>query len=80
MSIPGKAGLNPGTLPDTINADVSAAVAQVHVGLVGILIGDVDGSFAGAEGSQHLDLLHPTYFTDLTTAHGLQLSQFGVYT
>jgi hypothetical protein len=80
MSIPGKVDLNPGTLPDTINADVSAAVAQVHVGLVGILIGDVDGSFAGAAGSQDLDLLQPTYFADLTYAHGLQLSQFGVYT
>jgi hypothetical protein len=78
-SIPGKVGLNPGTLPATISADVSGAAAQIHVGLVGILIGDVDGSFAGASGSQDLDLLQPAYFTDLASAHGLQLSQFGVY-
>jgi hypothetical protein len=77
--IPGKVGLNPGILPGTISADVSGAVTQVHVGLVGILIGDVDGSFAGMQGSLDLDLLQLTYFVDLTYAHGLQLSQFGVY-
>jgi uncharacterized delta-60 repeat protein len=77
--IPGKVGLSPGTLSATINADVSGAAAQVHVGLVGILIGDVDGSFPGAQGGLDLDLLQPTYFADLTSAHGLQLSQFGIY-
>jgi len=77
-TIPGKVGLNPGTLPATISADMSAAT-PVHVGLVGILNGDVDGSFAGASGSQDLDNLQSTYFVDLTSAYGLQLSQFGVY-
>ena len=79
-TIPGKVGLTPGTLPATIGADVSGAAAQVHVGLVGLLNGDVDGSFAGAQGSQDLDDLQPSYFVDLTSSHGLQLSQFGVYT
>ena len=79
-TIPGKVGLNPGTLPATIGADVSGTATQVHVGLVGILNGDVDGSFAGAPGSQDLDDLQPTYFDDLTRDYGfLQLSQFGVY-
>ena len=78
-TIPGKVGLTPGTLPATIGADVSGAAAQVHVGLVGLLNGDVDGSFAGAQGSQDLDDLQPSYFVDLTSAYGLQLSQFGVY-
>jgi len=78
-TIPGKVGLTPGTLPATIGANVSGAAAQVHVGLVGILNGDVDGSFAGEQGSQDLDDLQPTYFVDLTSAYGLQLSQFGVY-
>ena len=79
-TIPGKVGLTPGTLPATIGADMSGTATQVHVGLVGILNGDVDGSFAGAPESQDLDVQQPTYFVDLTSAHGLQLSQFGVYT
>jgi hypothetical protein len=78
-TIPGKVGLNPGTLPATIDASVSGAAAQVHVGLVGFLIGDVDGSFAGAPGSQDLDLLQPSYFINLTNDYDLQLTQFGVY-
>ena len=80
-TIPGKVGLTPGTLPATISADMSSAATPVHVGLVGILNGDVDGSFAGTPESQDLDVQQPTYFDDLTRDYGfLQLSQFGVYT
>ena len=51
----------------------------MHVGLVGYLSGDVDGSFAGAAGALDLDTLQSTYFNNLTSSHGLNLSQFGVY-
>jgi len=79
-TVPGKANLNPGTVPSTMNADVAAAGAQVHVGLVGVLRGDVDGSYAGAAGASDLDVVQPTYFTDLIAGHtGLSLPQFGIY-
>jgi len=54
----------------------------VHVGLVGYLSGDVDGSFAGAAGAT---ALNTSYFTSLVAAHpelgsSFNLAQFGVYT
>ena len=76
--IPGKATLNPGAVPG-VTADLPGVAAQIHVGLVGVLRGDVDGSYAGAPGSQDLDVVQPTYIADLARDHGLQLSQFGVY-
>lgn len=78
-SIPSRANLTPGVLAATVSVNLAGAAVQVHAGLVGILSGDIDGSFAGAQGSQDLDLLQPTYFTDLTRDHGLTLAQFGVY-
>jgi hypothetical protein len=51
----------------------------MHVGLVGYLSGDVDGSFAGAAGALDLDVLQAGYFTSLAAASGLNLTQFGVY-
>jgi hypothetical protein len=71
------ANLNPGN-PPAISVD-SSAVGQLHVGLVGVLRGDVDGSFGGAPGSLNLDLLQPSYIHDLALQPGLNLSQFGVY-
>jgi hypothetical protein len=43
----------------------------IHVGLVGVLRGDVDGSYAGATGAQDLDTdaTHANYFTLLLAAH-----------
>jgi len=71
------ANLNPGN-PPTITAD-SSVLGQIHIGLVGVLRGDVDGSFAGAAGSLNLEVLQPNYLHDLTLQPGLNLSQFGVY-
>ena len=73
--VPPGVGLNPG-IPPAISA---AGVGQLHLGLVGVLRGDVDGSFAGAPGSLNLDLLQPSYLHDLALQPGLNLSQFGVY-
>ena len=51
--------------------------SPVHVGLVGYLSGDVDGSYAGASGAVSLDA---RYFTALIEVHSeLNPSQFGIY-
>ena len=73
--VPPGAGLNPG-IPPAISA---VGVGQLHFGLVGVLRGDVDGSFGGAAGSLNLDVLQPSYIHDLALQPGLNLSQFGVY-
>jgi hypothetical protein len=54
--------------------------SPVHVGLVGYLSGDVDGSYAGGAGALDLDTTQPGYFQDLTSTQGLNLAQFGIYT
>ena len=75
-----KANLNPGVAPAAFTADLSAAGTQLHVGLVGVLSGDVDGSYAGPASAPHLDVLQPTYYSDLVASHtGLSLAQFGIY-
>ena len=77
-SIPARAGLSPGLAP-AISAELGWN-SPVHVGLVGYLSGDVDGSYAGALGAADLDTTQPDYFTALVAAHpGLSLAQFGVY-
>ena len=71
------AGLNP-LKPGTgaaISADLSGT-GPIHVGLVGVLRGDVDGSYAGPAQAQNLGL---AYFEALAIDKGLNLSQFGVY-
>ena len=78
ISIPGKTNLNPGIPQTTINADLRGA-SPVHIGLVGYLSGDVDGSYAGALGALDLDNTQPSYFTALTQSQSLNLSQFGIY-
>ena len=74
-TVPAKANLAPG-VPQTSIAATLGGTSPVHVGLVGYLSGDVDGSFAGTSGSSNLPGI---YFIDLITANGLQASQFGVY-
>ena len=77
-SMPARAGLSPGLAP-AVNADFGSN-SPVHIGLVGYLSGDVDGSFAGAPGAADLDLTQPGYFQALVAAvPGLSLAQFGVY-
>jgi hypothetical protein len=59
-----------------------SGMGAIHVSLVGVLRGDVDGSYAGATGAQDLDTdtTHVNYFTLLLAAHKeLSPSQFGVY-
>jgi len=79
-TVPAKAGLTPG-LPQTSIAATLSGISPVHVGLVGYLSGDVDGSFAGASGASALST---SYFSTLVSSHsdvsGLSLAQFGVYT
>jgi subtilisin-like proprotein convertase family protein len=77
-TVPGKATLSPGQPQTSISANTSGS-SPVHVGLVGYLSGDVDGSFAGAAGALDLDALQSGYFTSLAAASGLNLTQFGVY-
>jgi len=79
-TVPVKASTTPGAAP-AISSDLSAVVeVDVHFGLVGYLVGDVDGSFAGLSTATNLLTSDSTYFTDLVTAtSGLSLSQFGVY-
>jgi hypothetical protein len=77
-TVPAKATLNPGQPQTSIRASTSGS-SPMHVGLVGYLSGDVDGSFAGAAGALDLDVLQAGYFTSLAAASGLNLTQFGVY-
>jgi large repetitive protein len=79
LSIPSRANLTPGILPATVEIDMSAPDSVVHGGIVGILSGDVDGSFAGAGGAIDLDTINANYFTNLTQATGLNFTQFGIY-
>ena len=79
MLAPGKSSLSPGTVPAPISVDLSAA-SPVHVGLVGVLRGDVDGSYNPA--GNLLGSGNRVYFDDLIASHpelNLNLSQFGVY-
>jgi Ca2+-binding RTX toxin-like protein len=80
-TVPAKASLAPGVAQTSIAATLSGT-SPAHVGLVGYLSGDVDGSFAGASGASALTT---SYFTTLVSAHtemgsGFNLAQFGIYT
>ena len=77
-SVPEKTNLNPGLPQATATADLSSS-SPVHVGLVGYLSGDVDGSYTGATGASDLDIVLPNYFSTLVGAHAeLSLAQFGM--
>jgi hypothetical protein len=78
--MPARATTSPGVVPATL-----AGVTPVngHVGLVGVLRGDVDGSWEAPAGTARLDA---AYFTDLEQrldaqhpSAGFELSQWGVY-
>jgi hypothetical protein len=55
------------------------AQAPGEVNLVGVLKGDVNGSWTAPAGAQDLDVLQPGYFADLSQRIGAPLDQFGVY-
>lgn len=68
--------LQPGTAP-SISLPLSDTLARQD--LVGVLRGDVDGSFAGAAGAVELDQLQPTYLAELATDKQIDTVQFGIY-
>ena len=75
--VPSMTTLSPGTPHATVTADLTGP-SPVHVGLVGYLSGDVDGSYAGAAGALDLDVTQPTYIATLVANHpGLTVAQFG---
>jgi Putative Ig domain/Peptidase M10 serralysin C terminal/Bacterial pre-peptidase C-terminal domain len=78
-SIPARASLQPGIVAAEANIVFLQATTTAQVGLVGVLRGDVDGSFRGLPGTMDLDQSQPSYITDLIARLGLQASQFGVY-
>ena len=59
-----------------ISANVQSDLA---LNLVGVLKGDVNGSWAAPAGSVDLDVISPQYFTALHDQLGLPVAQFGVY-
>jgi hypothetical protein len=70
------------TATSTASVNLNGATGPVHVGLVGYLTGDVDGSYAGASGAIDLDTSQPSYFQTLVDNSNstLNLAQFGIYT
>ena len=80
LTVPAKANTTPGDAP-AISSDLSEVVeVDVHFGLVGYLVGDVDGSFAGLSTATNLLTSDSAYFTELVAStDGLSLAQFGVY-
>ena len=48
----------------------------MHLGLVGVVRGDVDGSYAGAVGAPQLD---SGYLDTVIANHQLNPAQFGIY-
>ena len=78
--MPARAKTDPGSVPATLT-DVTPV--DGHLGLVGVLRGDVDGSWQAPAGTPRLGA---EYFTDLVgrldaqhPSAGFELSQWGVY-
>ena len=59
----------------TINATVAGDTAE---NLVGVLMGDVNGSWTPPTGSQYVETLNPSYFTDLSNLIHTPVSEWGV--
>ncbi|MDP2751593.1 MAG: hypothetical protein Q8O31_03160 [Rhodocyclaceae bacterium] len=78
-ALTGRAGTAPGSAPVSIVADLTEAASEIPVGLVGVLRGDVDGSFAGISGVKNLDVLQPDYIQNVVAQNGFDATQFGVY-
>jgi hypothetical protein len=81
LGMPARAGTSPGTVPATVTTE-----AAEHVGLVGILRGDVNGSWTPPADAKDLDDIDGGYFTELAATLNAQSggsafnpSQWGVY-
>jgi Ca2+-binding RTX toxin-like protein len=81
LGMPARAGTSPGAVAATVSTPAAA-----HVGLVGILRGDVDGSWTPPLGAKDLDDTDANYFTDLAARLNTESgttdfnpSQWGVY-
>jgi len=81
LGMPARAGTSPGAVAATVSTPAAA-----HVGLVGILRGDVDGSWTPPLGAKDLDDADADYFTDLAARLNTESgttdfnpSQWGVY-
>jgi uncharacterized delta-60 repeat protein len=61
----------------TWDHSISATAAE-QTNLVGVLKGDVNGSWSAPAGSTDLDVLDAGYFDALTQVYGMPLAQFGV--
>jgi Ca2+-binding RTX toxin-like protein len=62
----------------SISTNLQAGTANGTVNLVGVLKGDVNGSWAAPAGSTDLDTIDPTHFTALSSIFGMPVGQFGV--
>jgi hypothetical protein len=62
----------------TWDRSVTTDTASDRVNLVGILKGDVNGSWAPPSNSQDLDAIAPQYFQNLATLIGVPTDQWGV--
>jgi len=58
-----------------INAAVFGSTTQ---NLVGVLMGDVNGSWTPPAGAQYVETQNPTYFTDLSNLIHTPVSEWGV--
>ena len=56
----------------------ATVVGDTAVSLVGVLMGDVNGSWATPAGSQYVETLQPNYFTDLSNLVHTPVSEWGV--
>lgn len=75
-TVAARAGLQPGSVPDI---QLLLSGSDARLGLVGVLRGDVDGSYAGPEGAGDLDQLQPGYFAELAADKQIDPAQFGIY-
>jgi hypothetical protein len=57
---------------------ITADPANGPVNLVGVLKGDVNGSWAAPAGSTDLDVTDPNYFQNLATLLGVPVDQWGI--
>jgi len=69
---------NSTTWDHSISTTMQAGTTTGTVNLVGVLKGDVNGSWVAPTGSVDLDTIDPTHFTALSSIFGMPVGQFGV--